>query len=243
SKGGGLSSMLGGLGGLASMAGISLPGGGSAEQNLAVLKSRAFLWRFIQDNKLMPILFADRLDASGKHWKESDPEKQPTLWDGYRLFTKSIMEAEADKKSGLVTVSVEWTDPALAARWANDLVARLNTFLRDQAIARSRANLKYLRRELERTSVADMRKTLFELIASEQKKAMLANTQKQFAFRILDPATPPDKKSKPKRALIVLLSALVAGFLSVIFVFIREGIERRRAEEQATETDAQGGAA
>ena len=48
-KGGGLSAALGGLGGLASMAGISVGGGGSTEQNLAVLKSRDFLWKFVQE--------------------------------------------------------------------------------------------------------------------------------------------------------------------------------------------------
>ena len=86
-KGGGLSAALGGLGGLASLAGINLPGGGSTEENLAVLKSREFLWGFIKEEKLMPILFEDQWDSASKSWKEKDPEKQPTLWDAYRLLT------------------------------------------------------------------------------------------------------------------------------------------------------------
>ncbi len=44
----GLSTALGGLGGLASMAGISIGSGGGVEQNLAALKSRNFLWPFIK---------------------------------------------------------------------------------------------------------------------------------------------------------------------------------------------------
>ena len=58
-KGGGLSAALGGLGGLASMAGIALPGSGNVETNLAMLKSREFLWSFIKEEKLMPILFEE----------------------------------------------------------------------------------------------------------------------------------------------------------------------------------------
>jgi len=231
-KGGGLGAALGNLGGLASLAGISLPSGGGAEEALAVLKSREFLWAFVKDEKLMPVLFAEQWDADKKAWKESDPDKQPSLWDAWRKLTKGgVLNVSTDKKTNLTTVAIEWTDPELAARWANALVARLNDYLRQRAIEESQANLAYLRRELARTQVEDVRKALFELISQEQKRAMLANTRVQYAFKVLDPASPPDRKVKPKRALIVILSALVAGFLAVIWVFIQEGIARRRAEE------------
>ena len=238
-KAGGLSSALGGLGGLASMAGISIGGGGSVEENLAVLKSREFLWKFIQEKKLMPILFEDAWDSENGAWQESDPEDQPSLWDAYRLFTDGgLLSVSTDKDSGLVHVGVEWTDAELAAKWSNELVARLNDYLRQQAISRSNSNLKYLNDELAHTAVADMRQALFELIAQQQKKAMLANTQEQFAFQVLDTAVAPDKKAKPKRSLIVILATFVAGFLAVVFVLIREGIKRRddEVEEKGQES-------
>jgi len=125
---------------------------------------------------------------------------------------------------------VEWADADLAAQWSNELVLRLNQYLRQKAIAKSHSTLHYLNEELAKTQVEDQRRALFELISQEQKKAMLANTQKQFAFQIIDKAVAPDKKSKPKRALIVILTAFVAGFLAVIAVFIREGLSKR--EEQ-----------
>jgi len=238
-KGGGLSAALSGLGGLASLAGISLPGGGSTEENLAVLKSREFLWGFIKEEKLMPILFEDQWDPATKSWKEKDPEKQPSLWDAYRLLTKGgVLTVSSDKKTNLVTLAIEWKDPELATRWANQLIARLNHYLRQRAISESQANLEYLHRELARTQVEDIRKALFELISQEQKKAMLANTRVQYAFRVLDAAEPPDKKVKPKRALIVVLTALVAGFLLVVFVFVREGVQRRSEEKAKNETES-----
>ena len=225
----GLSAALGGLGGLASMAGIALPGGGNVEENLAVLKSREFLWKFIKDEKLMSILFADEWDTEKKAWKESDPEKQPDRWDAYRLFIEEgLLSVSTEKESGLVKVAVEWADSEMAAAWANKLVERLNEHLRQQAVDRSQGNLKYLNEELAHTQVADMRQALFELISQEQKKAMLANTQEQFAFRVLDAASPPDRKVKPKRALIVILTTIVVGFLCLIYVFVREGIESRK---------------
>lgn len=228
SKPGGLASALGGLSGLASMAGLSVGGGGSVQENLAVLNSREFLWKFIQEKKLMPILFEDDWDAENNSWVESDPEEQPSLWDAYRLLTEEgVLSVSTDKESGLIHVGIEWTDAEQSAAWANALVSRLNQYLRQQAIARSNSNLKYLNSELAHTAIADMRQALFELIAQEQKKAMLASTQEQFAFQVLDAAVAPDKKIKPKRSLIVILTALVAGFLSVVFVLVREGVSAR----------------
>jgi LPS O-antigen subunit length determinant protein (WzzB/FepE family) len=128
-------------------------------------------------------------------------------------------------------VAIEWKDAALAADWTNALVEQLNQYLAQQAISRSENNLKYLNEELMSTPVEEMRKTLYDLIASEQKSAMLANTQKAFAFKVLDPAVEPDKKAKPKRSLIVILAALVAGFLAILYVFIKEGMAKRREED------------
>ena len=235
-KGGGLASALGGLGGLASMAGISLGGGGSTEENLAVLQSREFLWKFVQDKKLMPVLFEDAWDEQTKNWTETDPKKQPGQLDAHRLFVNGLLSVNRDKKTDLVTVAIEWKDAALAADLANALVGQLNQYLAQQAIARSENNLKYLNEELMRTQVEEMRKTLFDLIASEQKNAMLANTQKAFAFKVLDPAVEPDKKIKPKRSLIVILAAFVAGFMAILYVFIKEGIAKRREQEAETST-------
>ncbi|MBU1215152.1 MAG: hypothetical protein KKF58_00160 [Gammaproteobacteria bacterium] len=229
---GGLSSALGGLGGLASIAGISLGGGGSTEENLAVLKSRDFLWKFVQTNKLMPILFEDAWDAEKNQWKETDPKKQPGQMDVYRLFNDDgLLKVEQDKKTELVTIAVEWKNAMLAADWANALVTQLNRHLAQQAIARSEDSLKFLNEELMRTPIEEMRKTLYDLIANEQRKAMLANTQKDFAFKVLDQAVEPDKKTKPKRSLIVILAFMMASFAAVMFAFIKEGMIKRREQE------------
>ena len=236
SKGGGLASALGGLGGLASLAGVSLGGGGNVEENIAVLKSRDFLWQFVQEKKLMPVLFEDQWDAARKTWKDTDPKEQPGQMDVYRLFNEGgLLSVSKDKKTELITVSVEWQDAERAAEWANELVARLNAYLAQQAIARSENSLKYLNEELANTPIEEMRRTLFELIASEQKNAMLANTQKDFAFRVLDPALVPDKKAKPKRALIVILAALAAGFMTLIWAFIRESLKKTKQDPEQDE--------
>lgn len=232
---GGLSSMLGGLGGIASLAGVSLGGNSSMEENIAVLKSREFIWGFVKDEKLMPILFADAWDAEKKQWIAEVPEDQPSLWDAWRLLIESgVLAVNVDKDSGLVRLSIDWQDPELATAWVMKLVTRINAYLREQAVQQSEEKLKYLNDALAETQIAENRQALFELISTEQKQAMLANTQKDYVFRVIDSAVVPDKKIKPKRSIIVLLSAFVVGFLAIVFVFIQEGLKKRKEEEQTS---------
>jgi uncharacterized protein involved in exopolysaccharide biosynthesis len=227
-RGGGLAA-LGGLGGFASLAGISLGGGGNTDENLAVLRSREFLWQFVQEKNLMPILFDDKWDDVQKKWKESDPGKQPGQLDAVRLLNdEGVLGAGIDKKNNLVTVSIDWKDPKLAAAWVDQLVTKLNQYIRAEAILRSENNLKYLNEELVHTQVEEMRKALFDLIGQEQKKSMVAHAQREYAFHVLDRAVVPDKKIKPKRATIVLLAGLFGGSIGILigfFLYLKDKLQ------------------
>lgn len=222
------SSGLSSLSGLASLAGVSIgTSGGSTEENLAVMQSREFLWQFVQENNLLPILFESQWDAEQNKWETDDPADQPGPFDVYRLMIdEATLIVSNDTVTGLVKIAIEWKDAKLAAEWANALVARANRFLAEDAINRSQKNLQYLNKELARTQIEEFRRTLFDLIASEQKNIMLASTQTDFAFRVLDPAMVPDIKIKPKRAIIVILSAFVAFFMAVVWAIISEGLVR-----------------
>ena len=150
-----------GIEGLASLAGIAMPASEKLEEHLAVLRSRAFVWRFIRDYKLMPILFEDQWDAENGDWEDDDVENQPNEWDAYRFFIRKVFSVNKDAKTGLVQVSVDWYDPQLAADWANEIIELLNEHLRTIAIERSRRNLDYLNQELEGIKVSEMRQTLY----------------------------------------------------------------------------------
>jgi uncharacterized protein involved in exopolysaccharide biosynthesis len=214
---------LGGLEGLAGLAGISLPTSADTDQNLAVLRSRDFIWRFIREYDLMPVLFSEEWDASKEQWIAADPDEQPNLWDAYRLFTRKIFQVTKQPNTSLVRVSIEWYDPEVAALWANQIIELLNRYLRSKAIETSTKNLEYLNEELEGVKVAGMRLTLYQLIEKEQRTAMVVNTQKEYAFRVLDPAVAPDKKVRPKRALLTLLAGVLGVLLAMVYVVVRYG--------------------
>jgi uncharacterized protein involved in exopolysaccharide biosynthesis len=213
------------FGGLAAMAGISIPRGSNTVQVIATLESRKFLSLFINNNKLLPVLFENLWDAEKKAWILESDQDEPTLNDAYSAI-KGAITIDEDKKSGLITLSISWRNPEIAAQWANDLVKQLNEQLREQAIQDSQKRVGYLEQELAKTTLKDMREVLYNLLESEKQKAMLANVNEDFALEVIDPAVAPEVREKSKRKLIVGLGGVCGGFLGIFAVFLLQFLEK-----------------
>jgi hypothetical protein len=107
-----LDSALGQLGGIAAIAGISSSGGGETEESLAVLRSRDFTERFLRDEMLLPQLYPDLWDAAKNQWRVPESE-QPSYAGAYRRFNNTVRSVAQDKKTGLLTLSIDWRDREL----------------------------------------------------------------------------------------------------------------------------------
>lgn len=66
--------------------------------------------------------------------------------------------------------------------------------------------------------------TLFELFTRQLEIAKVDESREGAIIQVIDPAQPPERKSKPKRALIAAGSAVMAFFLLLIFVFVRNAL-------------------
>jgi uncharacterized protein involved in exopolysaccharide biosynthesis len=67
---------------------------------------------------------------------------------------------------------------------------------------------------------------LFELLAKQYEFAKLEEGKNSAIVQVMDKAIEPDRKSKPKVALIVMLATLAAGFIAVILAFAKETLAK-----------------
>lgn len=222
----GLSNQLGGA--LASIAGIDLSSNLAAEP-LAVLQSREFTRDFITDQNLMPELYAQKWDSTQHRWKSTDPTKQPDLRDGVTYFDKKIRKVVENRKTSMVTLSVQWKDAATASRWANGLVDRVNDVMRRRALAAAEYNVDYLKGELASTNVVTMQQSIGKVLESELQKLLLAKGNKEFAFRIIDHAEIPKHPVWPMRIPILIGSLIFGIALSTAIVLARKTLEKKRS--------------
>jgi uncharacterized protein involved in exopolysaccharide biosynthesis len=222
SIGNALSTALGQLGGLASLAGINVGASDSeTEQALAVLRSRQFTEDYIRDKQLLPELFPGKWDAANGRWKV-DAAGAPTLGKAYEVFNKQIRTIVLDKKTGLVAMHIDWRDRNEAAVWANELIDRLNAEMRSRAIAKADAAVGYLEKESVDTTVVTTRDAISRLIEAEIRQRMLANVTREYAFGIVDRALPPDPDDpiRPRKVVLAIsgiVLGLAIGLMRVLF--------------------------
>jgi len=218
---GGLGGSLKEIGGLASLAGVNIGGNrGKAGQRLAVLQSRALVEEFIKRNDMLPLLFP----KGGEH---------TTLWFGVKRFRDKFLNIKEDAHTGLVTVAVEWTDPKVAARWANAFVALANEMIRLHDAHASERNIQFLNQQIQKTNVVELQRVMYSLLESETKSLMMASTRDDYAFEAVDPAVSPELKAKPSRALIVVGGAFFGLILGMSIAAVRRALGRRESHDVA----------
>jgi uncharacterized protein involved in exopolysaccharide biosynthesis len=218
---GGLSGALGQLGGLASLAGVSIGGGESSEAQVAqeIMKSWSFIEGFIADNDLAAEVYA----VKTKTWLVKNDNigrlGPPTSWQLFKKFSEMLAVSE-DKKSGLISISIEYYSPQIAKQWLDLYISSINKHMQARQVVKVSNNIEYLEAQIEKTSITEMQEVFYTIIEEQIKSQMLAEASPDYAFVAVSPSMVPEEKSQPKRALICILGTLLGGILSVLTVLV-----------------------
>ena len=74
--------------------------------------------------------------------------------------------------------------------------------------------------------------TLFEMFSKQYVLAKLDEAREGAVIQVVDKATPPERKSKPKKGMIAALSAVAGGFCLLLFVFIRHSFRQANGDSE-----------
>ena len=72
---------------------------------------------------------------------------------------------------------------------------------------------------------------IFELLAKQYEMAKIDEAKESSVVQILDKAIEPDRRSKPRRTVFVLIWAMAALLFAIVLAFIREEIAKAREDE------------
>ena len=173
---------------------------------------------------------------------------------GIKTLTDTLKMLEGEStitagKDGVITVEVDAKDPELAAKIANMFVEELNKLMQSFALTEAAQRRQFFEVQMKsakdkltdaeilldktpRTSLQHLdavrsfkyQEAIYEILIKQFEMAKLDEAKDSPLIQILDKATPPEKKSKPKRSTIVMLATLAAFFLAVIWAFIKEAL-------------------
>lgn len=228
------------FGGLASLAGVSLPSGGPDKSliGIEIIKSRLFFSQFVNRHPVMVDLMASEgwdeiknevlIDASiydkleGQWVREVvwPKNSEPSIQEAHLVFSQ-LLSITQDDETGFVQIAVEHQSPYVAKNWVEWLVDDINMTIRQQDVEQAQRSIDYLTKQVQSTQIADLKEGFFELIQSQMETIMLANASSEYLFRTLDPAVVPELKVRPKRALICVLGFLLGIGLGLLLVIMR----------------------
>ena len=77
--------------------------------------------------------------------------------------------------------------------------------------------------------------TLFDLFAKQFEVAKVDESREGAVIQVLDAAQPPERKAKPKKALIAIIATLAAGFAMLLFVFIRQALRNATQDPESAQ--------
>jgi len=77
--------------------------------------------------------------------------------------------------------------------------------------------------------------TLFELFAKQFELAKVDESREGALIQVLDVAEPPERKSKPKKAIIAIMTTLGVGFVLLLFVLVRRVIQTLEQSPQSAQ--------
>ena len=242
------------FGGLAAMAGITLPSSGDdkALQTIELIKSRNFVKHLLTFDEILPSIMAPKsynksskellfnqkiYDSETKIWKRKPPKngrKKPSYLEAHKVYMNSVMSISQDKITGFISIQVEHISPVFAKEFLELIIREANVLIRNRDIEESSKALKYLKSELSTTSFVEIKESINSLIEVQLETQMLSQINEDYVLIEIEPPFIAEEKSKPSRLIICVLGTILGGMLSICIVLIRHYFGGREISNHTT---------
>lgn len=231
-----------GIGGLASIAGIRIPGSDAESQFdlfLEGLVTRESAVRLIRNHSnLLPMMFPGEWNATSRRWEQPHgtiPSAIRTLKpllgidNSYRApdparveqWLKREIEIAKARDQRLTVISVVTRDPQFGQQLLSALHSEGDNLLRERAVDRANDYAAYLTEKLGVVTVADYRQALVDALAEQEKTRMMASSDLPFAADPFGPPSTPVRPASPQPLVVLAVSAVLGLLLGVLLVLVR----------------------
>ena len=245
-----LASQIGGL------PGISSPSAATSSEIVGLLNSNVLREKMIKQYNLMPVMFYKKWDVRQNDWKKGSAFSKwnplvylpsltktnsgalsknarkknpdaPDTWDALRMLD-DMVKVNRNLKDNTITIFVDFYDPEMAARIAEYYLLTLTDYMSSEAKRVAATNRKYLEEQLGNTTDPIIKQKTYNMIAEQIETGMMAEVKENFAFKVIDPPLAPDRKIKPIRSKMVLLSLFISLILSICVAFFLEYLKKNK---------------
>lgn len=234
---------LGGLSGLASLAGISLPSSSSSDFTIFkfLLRSEEIAETLLKDKNLVKEIFESEWDTEQQTFRQPpDGSLSPYVRKLKQLLTgkepseytapnavrlsnwlNTAFNTSEDRDSGFLTLSSETTKPNLIIKVMSQTAIETDRLLKERFIQSSEKTMSFYQAKISQARAREHREALAKLIAAEDQKLMLVSKGE---FFVAKPVTVPSvsfQPTSPKSSLVLALSVVLGSFFGSALVLLR----------------------
>tara|TARA_B100000900_G_scaffold308476_1_gene267171 strand:- start:575 stop:1498 length:924 start_codon:yes stop_codon:yes gene_type:complete len=224
---------------VASLVGVNLPVGEIPKTYEAIERIKSFeffsnhflpyikLENLIAVDKWVPIsntiIYDNKLyDESKKEWVRnvSYPRKKiPSNQEAFREYER-ILDIQIDKNTAFVEVSIIHKSPVVSKNWLDIIIKNINESMRSIDIDNAKNSIDYLNEYYKSTNVQSLRQSISNLQESQMQKLMLASSNSDYIFKILDAPYIPERRFSPNRSLICVVLTFLGFIISILYILV-----------------------
>ena len=177
-----------------------------------------------------------------------------TDYDVIKILRDRI-NANANQRTGVITITAEFPDPVVAAQIADFAVKYLTDYITEYRVGKVRKDLEFVKerhaekeKEFHQAQLAlakfrdaniniisaaarteeqrlqdqyNLAFNVYNTLAQQLEQARIKVHEETPVIQILEPVQVPVEKSKPRRALILVIAVFIGGVFGVILAFFR----------------------
>lgn len=225
--------------GVASLAGIRLSGGKAdkADEMIELIKSRGFLEHLISFDHVLPSIMIPKVKKDGavdfssrsynsneKTWRKGT---KPTALEAHEIYIRDLLKIWRDKDTGFINIQITHISPKFSYELLSLVISQSNEIMRLRDLEDASNSLSFLTKEIQNTSIIEMRNSISSLLQSQLETKMVANIREDYILRTIEPPFIPEKKSAPSRLIFVVLTSIIGFSMALLFVFFRDFVFTR----------------
>lgn len=234
-------SLSGSLGGLASLAGISMSGDETTPFSLFLetVQSRSVADALAKRPDIMKVVFEDQWnEQAGKFVSRESALKKGAAFvkgvlgvrnyeweppDGaqMKIYLKENLRVVHEHGKIIAELSFDHEDPSFAVTFLKATYEVADALLRQATLRRVNMNIDYLSRTLPNVTQADHRMALVKILSDEEKTKMLASSGAPHAAEIVDTPSASFRPTSPRPALVILLAIFAGLFFGAVVALVR----------------------
>jgi uncharacterized protein involved in exopolysaccharide biosynthesis len=239
------------LGGLASIAGLSLPASSSSSLDfdsfIHLMTSEEVAEKIFKNEELTKKLFLAEFDEASNTFRmpevgflgslkrkikpiitgrENEPYRPP---DPQRLSLKLKQDfsISVDLKTGFLVLTAETGNPKIVIELMKNAVMHADILVKNRFIKNSTQSIDFYMKKIARAKSREHREALARLIGEEEKRLMLTSRGENF---VVEPISRPQISfypTSPGASLILAVSIIAGVSFGILLVFLRNSLKRK----------------